>query len=150
MVLFITFITILHSLLFFYDESLLNKKRELTKFENISVYIDGFFFLVPVAMTLFTNYDSKFNMIYLIMSIFSCLSIIKNELFYTDLSKRERLVHAALYVLHPLILYAFHESWKQDFFKNNMTYWMLQLGYFILCVKAITYHVIYWNYIHKK
>ena len=101
-------------------------------------------------MTLFTTYNSKLDWVYLVMSLLSCLSIIKNEFFYESLTKTERVVHAALYVLHPLILYAFHESWKQDFFKNNMMYWMLQLGYFILCLKAITYHVIYWNYIHKK
>ena len=68
----------------------------------------------------------------------------------SEITIRERLIHTTLYILHPLILYAFYISWKRDFFATNLTYWMLQLGYFALGFKAITYHIIYWNYIHER
>lgn len=150
MVLFITLTTITHGILFFYDEYILHKERSLSRKEINSALVDGVLFLVPVGLTLFTSFGSTVKYIYITLGFLSCLSIIKNEIFYPELGMRERLVHAGLYILHPLILYAFYISWEQNFFGTNLTYWMLQLCYFILCFKAINYHLIYWNYVHEK
>lgn len=150
MVAFITLTTLLHAALFYYDEYVLNKRRGLTQIEVNSALIDGVIYLTLVAMTIFAPFNLVTKMIYLILSFISCLSIIKNEWFYPAIEKVERLVHAGLYVLHPLILYAFYLSWEQDFFNHEMTYWMLQLCYLVLGFKAISYHVIYWNYIHER
>lgn len=150
MVVFISFITIIHGILYIIDEYVLNKKRGLTQFEINSASLDGMLYLVIVGMTLFTPFGDLSRVIYFVLCFLSCLSIIKNELFYPKLDKFERLVHAGLYVLHPLILYVFYISWQESFFITNMNYWMLQLCYFILGFKAMTYHVIYWNYMHGK
>lgn len=151
MVLFITFTTITHALLFAYDEYVLNRKRaNISQMQINSQSLDGVFYLAIVAMTLFTRYTEILGNVYIALSILSCISIIKNEYFYENLPRLERLVHAGLYVLHPLILYAFYSSWKLDFFTTNMTYWMIQLGYFALGFKTISFHIIYWNYIHDN
>ena len=150
MVFFITFTTVVHALLFTYDEYVLNKKRDLSQKEINSALIDGVLYLSIVALTIFTTFTNTLGGIYIFLSALSCLSIIKNEFIYPKLEKTERVIHAALYVLHPLILFAFYTSWKMNFFATNLTYWMLQLGYLVLGFKAITYHVIYWNYIHPK
>lgn len=149
MVIFITITTLLHGILFFLDEHILNKRRGLSKVEIISSLVDGILYLVLVAMTVFAPFNEFTRLLYLTLAVLSCLSIIKNEWIYPDLEKVERLVHAALYILHPLIIYAFYISWKQDFFNTQMTYWMLQLCYLILGFKAMSYHVIYWNYIYQ-
>lgn len=151
MVLFISLTTTLHALVFFYDEYILHKKRVLSQKEVNSGLIDGLLFLSTVAMTLFTTYTKQLGYLYIALGFLSCLAILKHELFLpSDISPKERLVHAILYVLHPLILYAFYTSWKMNFFATNLTYWMLQLGYFALGFKAISYHVIYWNYIYER
>ncbi|MBT4791664.1 MAG: hypothetical protein HON90_08850, partial [Halobacteriovoraceae bacterium] len=149
MVTFITLITIIHATLFAFDDYILNKRRDLSRREINGALIDGLLFLSIVALTLFTTFSSLMGNVYIALSVLSCLSIIKNELFYENIPRDERLVHAGLYVVHPLILYAFYRSWEMSFFTINMTYWMLQLCYLILGVKAISYHVIYWNYMHE-
>ncbi len=150
MVIFITLTTITHGILFFYDEYFLHKRRPFSKNEINSGLIDGILFLIPVGLTLFTSFGPVMKYVYITLGFLSCLSIIKNELFYENLDKTERLIHAGLYILHPLILYAFYVSWERNFFATNLTYWMLQLCYFILCFKAVNYHLIYWNYVHEK
>ena len=149
MVLFITLTTILHAILFYIDEYILNKRRGLTQIEINSALLDGVIYLNLVAMTIFAPFNETTKIIYITLSFLSCLSIIKNEWIYPHLERDERIVHAGLYVLHPLILYAFYSSWEKDFFNTEMTYWMLQLCYLILGFKAISYHVIYWNYIYE-
>ena len=151
MAIFITLITLTHGALYFYDEYILHKKREFSKKEVYGGFVDGFIFLILVGLTLFTHFTENLKIVYIVMSFLSCLSILKNEYFYPkDLDWIERMVHAGLYILHPLILYAFYHSWKAHFFKTELLYWMLQLCYFILCFKAINYHLIYWNYIAEK
>jgi hypothetical protein len=151
MLIFITIITLGHAGLFAYDEYALKRKRSLSQSEINSALIDGFLFLSIVALTIFTNFSSTLSYVYIGLAVLSCASIIKNEFFYPDTIKREeRVVHALMYVLHPLILYCFYTSWSMNFFITNMTYWTMQLLYLILGFKTITYHVIYWNYIHKK
>lgn len=151
MVLFITITTILHAVLFTYDEYIIHKKRSLSQKEINSGLIDGVLFLSTVALTLFTTFTEILDVVYISLAFLSCLAIIKHEMFLPkEISTRERVLHTTLYILHPLILYAFYISWKRDFFSTNLTYWMLQLGYFALGFKAISYHVIYWNYVHDR
>lgn len=151
MVIFITITTLLHGILFTFDEYIVHKKRSLSQKEVNSGLIDGVLFLSTVALTLFTKFSSLLEIIYISLGFLSCVAIIKHEMFLPpDITKRERVIHAVLYILHPLILYAFYVSWKSDFFNTNLTYWMMQLGYFALGFKAITYHVIYWNYVYER
>ncbi len=151
MVLFISITTIFHAFAFAYDEYVLNKRRDLSQGEINSALIDGIIYLSTVAFTIFTTYSDVLGSLYVFLASCSCISIIKNEYFYpNNLPKIERIIHAILYILHPLILYAFYLSWKENFFQTNMTYWMLQLGYMALGFKAMSYHVIYWNFIHRK
>ncbi len=151
MVLFITITTVLHACLFGYDEYFLKRKRELSQAEINSGILDGILFLFVVSLTIFTTFSESLGYIYIGFSGLSCISIVKNEFFYPkDIERVERIVHALLYVLHPLILYCFYASWKMGFFVSDMTYWMLQLCYLILGVKTVTYHIVYWNYIHRK
>lgn len=151
MVLFITLTTLIHAALFLVDEHLFHKKRGLNRKEINATIFDGVLFMGTVALTIFTKYTEQLSYAYILLGGLSCLSIIKNELYYpAELSVQERVVHGFLYVFHPLILFAFFSSWKINFFTTNMTYWMLQLGYLVLLFKGLSYHIIYWNYIHER
>jgi len=101
---------ILHVILMNLDEHYFNKKRSHSKYEILSVISDGILFLIPLLIAIFVSYDEKWSIIYKALGAISMISIVKNELFYKGLDVRERLTHACLYVLHPIILFTFYES----------------------------------------
>ncbi|MCO4794186.1 MAG: hypothetical protein KC493_10755 [Bacteriovoracaceae bacterium] len=145
---FLCAITIIHGLLFRIDEFKFHKKRGLKKVELINALFDGALFIGALIIPLFTTYSYWWEKLYIAMCICSCLSIIKNEFFYKGLEIGERVTHALLYVLHPVILFAYYDGWKVNYFDNHYYVWMIQLLYVFLGVQAITYQIIYWNYIH--
>jgi hypothetical protein len=144
------FLMIIHVALITLDEHYFNKNRFHSKYEIWSILVDGILFLIPILFATFVPFNAKWVILYKTLAALSMVSIIKNEFFYKDLCKWERLTHACLYVLHPIILFNFYESWQNNFFQNNMNFWMFQLLYVGLGVKTLTYQVIYWNYIHEK
>lgn len=141
---------IIHVTLITLDEHYFNKNRFHSKYEIWSILADGILFLIPILFATFVPFNPKWVFLYKALAGLSMVSIIKNEFFYKDLCKGERLTHACLYVLHPIILFNFYESWQNNYFQNNMNFWMFQLLYVGLGVKTLTYQVIYWNYIHEK
>ena len=78
------------------------------------------------------------------------ISVIKNQYFYRDLDVKERVVHACLYVLHPIILFSFYESWQSNYFVNNMNFWLVQVLYVGVGFQTVCDLLIYWNYIHDQ
>lgn len=140
---------IIHVVLHNIDEHIFNKKRQHSKGEILSMIIDAVLFLFALLMATFISYDEKLEFIYKVIAGISMISIIKNEWFYSNISRNERLVHACLYVLHPILLFNFFESWRNNYFQVNTNFWMVQLIYVGLGIKSISYQVIYWNYIHE-
>lgn len=144
------FLILLHVALYSLDEHYFNKKRDHSKFETISVVLDGILFLIPMLMATFIDFDEKWVLPYKLAGALSMISVVKNEVFHKILQLRERLTHACLYVLHPIILFTFYESWKNDYFNENPNFWMLQLAYVGFGIKTVTYQLIYWNYVREK
>ncbi len=140
----------LHVVLITLDEHYFNKNRDHSRFEVLSVITDGLLFLIPILFATFVPYSEKWEILYKTLAALSMISIIKNELFYKGLDVKERLTHACLYVLHPIILFNFYESWQNNYFQTNTNFWMFQLLYVGLGIKTATYQVIYWNYIHER
>lgn len=140
----------LHVILITLDEHYFNKNRGHSRFEVLSVISDGIFFLIPILFATFVPFHEKWVLLYKALAAVSMISIIKNEFFYKGLDVRERVTHACLYVLHPIILFNFYESWQNNYFQTNTNFWMFQLLYVGLGIKTATYQVIYWNYIHEK
>jgi hypothetical protein len=139
-----------HMTLVYIDEYLFNKKRPHSKKEVVSVVSDGALFLLPQVLAIFVAYDPKWEFLYKFLGALSMISIVKNEMFYENLCMRERVIHACLYVMHPLILFTFYESWQQNYFDTHPNFWMFQLLYVGIGFKTVVYKLIYWNYIHDK
>ncbi|MCB9091414.1 MAG: hypothetical protein H6621_09740 [Halobacteriovoraceae bacterium] len=140
----------LHVLLLNLDEYLFNKKRGHSPYETVSVISDGILFLIPLLIATFVTYSESWVWTYKILAGLSMLSVVKNEFFYRNLEVKERFIHACLYVLHPMILFTFYESWTHNYFKEHTYFWMVQILYFGLGMKMVIYQLIYWNYIHEK
>ncbi|MCF8059633.1 MAG: hypothetical protein K9K67_10070 [Bacteriovoracaceae bacterium] len=143
------FLMVIHVILITLDEHYFNKNRPHSRYEIWSILSDGLLFMVPILFATFVKYDPKWVFLYKSLAAVSMISIIKNELIYGPLCKWERLTHACLYVLHPIILFNFYESWQNNYFQTNTNFWMFQLLYVGLGIKTVTYQVIYWNYIHE-
>lgn len=140
---------LIHGSLFMADEYLFHKKRGLDRAEINNSLIDGALFLIPLVISIFFPYKALTKYIFLVSAFLSCISIVKNELFYKDLCVRERLIHSFLYVLHPIILYSFYISWSENYFHQYSNFWMVQLIYIFFGTKTLAYRIIYWNYIHE-
>lgn len=145
-----TTLMLAHTLLHNLDEHYFNKKRPHQRYELLSVISDGVLFLIPIVIATFVNFHEQWVPLYKLVAGLSMLSIIKNEFFYDNLRRSERMIHAALYVLHPMLLFTFYESWRNNFFDQYPNFWMFQLLYVGLGIKTVTYQIIYWNYIHEK
>lgn len=141
---------IIHGILFMADEYLFHKKRGLSRSEINNSLIDGALFLTPLIICIFFPFKELTKTIFLITAFLSCISIVKNELFYKDLCVRERLIHSFLYVLHPAILYSFYISWEGNYFHEKSDFWLIQLVYIFFGTKTLAYRIIYWNYIFEE
>lgn len=140
----------IHSLIYQLDEYIFHKKRGLSKAEIIGSIVDGFIYLVPLVLATMIPYKEPWTSVFLFFAVLSCLSIVKNEWFYPEvLEKKERMLHSALYVLHPVLLYTFYLSWEDNYFSQYPNFWMFQLIYLAVGFKSVTYQIIYWNYIHE-
>jgi hypothetical protein len=141
----------LHVCLLNFDEHFFNRNRPHSKKELASVLIDGFLFLIPLALATFIPYQEHMSNVYKFLAALSMMSIVKNEFFYENIEKWERVTHACLYVLHPILLFNFYESWQKNYFDENPNFWMFQLLYVGMGMKSIVYQIIYMNYIfpHK-
>ena len=141
---------ILHAVLLNLDEHYFNRKRSHSKYEVASVITDGILLLLPMLLAMFVTYHEKWVFLFKTLGAISMISVVKNEYFYRNLEVQERLVHACLYVLHPIILFSFYESWQNNYFVNNTNFWIVQLLYVGVGFKTVSYQLIYWNYIHDK
>ncbi|MDD0852974.1 hypothetical protein HBN50_07695 [Halobacteriovorax sp. GB3] len=140
----------LHVILMNIDEHYFNKGRAHSVKEIWSIIIDAALFFVVILFATFVPFSQEMIVVYKALAALSMISIIKNEFFYQGLKKEERLVHASLYVLHPIILFNFYESWQNNYFHTNTNFWMFQVLYVGLGFKTLCYQIIYWNYINEN
>ncbi|MCB0392744.1 MAG: hypothetical protein KDD58_15750 [Bdellovibrionales bacterium] len=142
------FLIILHVIIFHIDEYYFHRKRVLCRKEVLGMFLDGALYLPPLIIASFTSHSPFWKTTFITFSILSCISISKNEWFYnSDLTRPERWVHSLLYILHPILLYSFYQSWVDNYFVQNLNFWMVQIIYLGFGVKTLTHQLIYWNYL---
>ena len=139
---------VLHIIVFHVDEFYFHRKRKLCRNEVLGIFADGGFYLIPLIVAIFAPVTELWKTIYIIMATLSIISVIKNEWFYgEDITREERLVHAALYVLHPVLLFTFYHSWTENYFVHNLNFWIVQIVYLGFGTKTLIHQIIYWNYL---
>lgn len=114
------------------DEKL-HHQRGLTLWERLGHPLDTLTVLVTLSYILINDYSEQGQMVYITLSIFSCLFITKDEFIHTEVcSSFEHWLHAALFILHPVIFLCAGLLWKyrpQDGFLN---YWVVLTGLFMM------------------
>lgn len=128
-------IWVLQGLLMIIDEFKFHHKRGLGSWERIGHPIDTLFFLLPFIFTLFFSS----NAVFVILCIFSSLLVTKDEFIHIkECDGFENLLHALLFIIHPVALYGLWLAWKNGI--NTIIYFQISI-----ILVFMTYQFVYWN-----
>jgi len=156
---FVFILICLHAILMFFDEFLFHRKRILPRWERIGHPFDTLFILACFFLVIFFPMTLKTISIYIIISIISSVIIIKDEPIHLKYcSKYEQILHAFLFILHPVILISLFLSWPsftKSYFLILENFHSLFLKYliyfhFISATIFFFYQIIFWNFIFKE
>ena len=127
----------LHAGLMAFDEGYFHRKRGLGRWETVGHPLDTLTVMLPTLLTLFAPSETLENW-FLGLAGFSCLFITKDEWVHREQSPAlEQWLHACLFVLHPVILFAIFQNWKQQWFPV----WPLVVALFVF----MNFQWWYWN-----
>lgn len=128
-----------------FDEIWFHRKRGLPLWERIGHPIDTFSFLICVGYVLLVPYSKQALMVYLILSVLSCLMVTKDEFVHKHhCLASEHWVHALLFVLHPITLASVGWIWY-----TLPTYSFFLVLQSIILVIFMSYQIIYWNFLAR-
>lgn len=133
-------IWILQGILMFFDEFKFHHERGLKAWERIGHPIDSFFFLLPFLYI----YNFSFDYIFIILSIFSCLIITKDEFIHShECNSPEQWLHSVLFIIHPISLYGVYLAAKLGLNK-------IILIQSVIIFIFMTYQILFWNLYKAK
>jgi hypothetical protein len=123
----------------------LHMKRNLGLWERIGHPLDTLTVLVPVSYCSVNAFSDSTLLPFILMAIFSCLFITKDEFIHSkECSPLENWLHALLFVLHPLIFLSTGLIWKQYPESEFLKYQPFVVGLFM------TYQIVRWSIPWKK
>jgi hypothetical protein len=144
------------------DELYFHRKRGLPKWERIGHPLDTAVLLICVAFARYASFSSKTLICYLILGIFSCLMVTKDEFVHKHFCPAaENWLHALLFLLHPIsltavgLIWAFLGGaplpfWLHSFFSRPMTLKVF-LSFQIWSISGfLLYQIIFWNFLWKE
>jgi hypothetical protein len=154
----LAFLIGLHAFFMIIDEFYFHMKRILPKWERIGHPLDTLFFLACFVVVIFFSMTKMSIIFYIILSCISCVFIIKDEFIHLKhCSKYEQMLHALMFILHPVLLIILFLSWSSftkpyfDFLQiihspiiKNIIWFQ-----FSSAIVFLFYQVIYWNYLFK-
>jgi hypothetical protein len=126
-------------MLLMYDDIVLHQRRGLPRWERIGHPIDAFFFSLPIGIAAWKGSETS-PAVYGGLSLLSCMIILKDEWIHVGRIKAlEATIHAALFVIHPVTLYA---AWELA--KTGQTIGLLLAWVALMSVFA--FQIIHWNF----
>lgn len=135
---------ILVSLLMGYDE-VLHGRRGLGAWEKLGHPIDTLTVFAPLSFIAINEYTYDRLIVFIILAVFSCLVITKDEFIHTqECEPLENWVHSLLFVLHPFIFVSSAIIWKYHPEDNFLTFQSIAVGVFMI------YQVLRWSLSWKE
>jgi hypothetical protein len=130
---------IFQSILMGIDEHL-HRKRGLGMWERLGHPLDTLTVFVPLSYISKNDFSSTRQIVYIILSIFSCFFITKDEFVHArECSPFENWLHSLLFVLHPLIFLCSGIIWRYHP-ENNFLF----IQSLLICIFMI-YQVLQWS-----
>lgn len=103
---------IIQGILMGYDEHL-HIKRGLGAWERLGHPLDTITVFAPLSLAATRDYSDDLLSIFIILSVFSCLFITKDEFIHTsECNETESWIHSMLFILHPMIFVSTAILWK--------------------------------------
>lgn len=135
-------IWILHGLLMFVDEFHYHHRRGLERWESAGHPVDTLFFLACFVYALTVNPSHIAG--FAVLAILSALIITKDEFVHAEQCPGgEQLLHALLFIIHPVALYMLYLAWTQDLML------LVRIQTAIILLFGI-YQVVYWDFLRGK
>jgi len=135
---------IIQGLLMGIDE-ILHKKRGLGLWERLGHPLDTLTVFVAMSFIALNEYSDSRLTIFIILAIFSCIFITKDEIVHSqECGAFENWLHAVLFVLHPVIFFASGIIWKYHPSSDFLVVQAISVGVF-MC-----YQIVKWSIPWKK
>ena len=127
-----------------FDEFHYHFKRDLPRWERIGHPLDTFSVILPFSAMSFLPYPGHTPALLISLMVLSCIFISKDEGVHAERSPQgEHLLHAFLFMLHPLVFIAAWLVWREQ---GPTTAHKLQLS---MLSSFFIYQVVYWNFLKK-
>ncbi len=103
----------LQALLMLIDEVFFHRARHLPRWERIGHPLDTLSVLACFAWVVLVPYGDGARNAYVALALFSTLLVTKDEFVHkTYCSATEHWLHALLFILHPVVLFALAIAWR--------------------------------------
>jgi hypothetical protein len=121
------------------DEIYCHRRRTLRLWERIGHPLDTLTFVVCLGWLYFAPKTGHSLTVYVILALFSCLFITKDEWEHHDLTSGfENWLHSLLFILHPLVL-----IWAAGLWQLQI-YWPIE-WFLPAAALFMIYQALYWN-----
>jgi hypothetical protein len=151
---------LLQALLMAADEFRFHRKRGLPKWERIGHPLDTLTVVLCLSWILHTEPDDRSVAVFVFLAVLSCVFITKDEhVHLRRCSAAEQWIHAALFILHPLVLASGAFLWPAA--RRVPQSWPLPVSYsgfertfliiawtMMLCFSI--YQLVFWNLVWSR
>ena len=126
------------------DEFVFHRKRGLPRWERIGHPLDTLT-LIACLVWLLASTPTATNLgIYIALAVFSTLFVTKDEFVHAKLcSGGEQWLHSVLFVLHPIVLFAFGWIWWAGV-EGPL------VGQLVVTSAFMTYQIVYWSFVRRE
>jgi hypothetical protein len=123
------------------DEGVCHRRRGLPRWERIGHPLDTLTTALCYGwLCIAAPADAHALVVYVGLSLFSCLFITKDEFVHAELcGGLESWLHAVLFVIHPIVLLGFGVAWL-----TGWPPWVFR-AQLLLTLAFAGYQVLYWN-----
>lgn len=136
---------LLQGLILFVDEFFFHRHRGLPTWEIIGHPLDSLSVVACFAFLYFFDYSATTFVIYLVLAVFSCVLITKDEFIHTaQATAQENWLHSLLFILHPIPLISAGWLWMASTEKPTFAL----MGTFVF--SFMLYQIGYWGFYAKK
>lgn len=122
------------------DEFHFHRRRGLSRWERWGHPLDTLGLASAIALTLLVPPEPFYRWGYGFLALLSCLLITKDEWVHArECGPSEHWLHACLFILHPMVLFAVYSLWLGGSGKA------LSIGFLISALLFTAYQWVYWN-----
>ncbi len=139
-----TWVFALQAVLMLVDEFVCHYRREVPKWERVGHPVDTLTVFLPLAVTIFFAPNANTEIVFIALSVFSCVCITKDEWIHArHCSGFEHWLHAMLFVLHPVLFFVAYRIWHDA--DANAFGAILLKGQTVAVFIFFFYQVWFWN-----